>query len=246
MIDMSFELEVIAFDLFSCLVAENAGAHRIELCANPHEGGTTPSFGMMRMARKASSIQLFPIVRPRGGDFLYDKAEFLSMIEDIKIAKNEGCDGVVIGMLKKDGAIDIDACHDLIHHANGMEVTFHRAFDRVNDQQKALEDIIKLGCTRILTSGGYPTAMEGKDQLQQLVSLADNRIKIMVGSGIRSSNIKEIQSHTKASVFHASARKTVSSMMNYQHASMHELLEKISIDEQEVRLLRSALDEIFA
>jgi copper homeostasis protein len=243
---MSFELEVIAFDLFSCLVAENAGAHRIELCANPHEGGTTPSFGMMRMARKASSIQLFPIVRPRGGDFLYDKAEFLSMIEDIKIAKNEGCDGVVIGMLKKDGAIDIDACHDLIHHANGMEVTFHRAFDRVNDQQKALEDIIKLGCTRILTSGGYPTAMEGKDQLQQLVSLADNRIKIMVGSGIRSSNIKEIQSHTKASVFHASARKTVSSMMNYQHASMHELLEKISIDEQEVRLLRSALDEIFA
>lgn len=243
---MSFELEVIAFDLFSCLVAENAGAHRIELCANPHEGGTTPSFGMMRMSRKATSIQLFPIIRPRGGDFLYDKAEFLSMIEDIKIAKNEGCDGVVIGMLKKDGAIDIDACHDLIHHANGMEVTFHRAFDRVNDQQKALEDIIKLGCTRILTSGGYPTAMEGKDQLQQLVSLADNRIKIMVGSGIRSSNIKEIQSHTKASVFHASARKTVSSMMNYQHASMHEQLEKISIDEQEVRLLRSALDEIFA
>lgn len=243
---MSFELEVIAFDLFSCLVAENAGAHRIELCANPHEGGTTPSFGMMRMARKASSIQLFPIVRPRGGDFLYDKAEFLSMIEDIKIAKNEGCDGVVIGMLKKDGSIDINACHDLIHHANGMEVTFHRAFDRVTDQQKALEDIIKLGCTRILTSGGYPTAMEGKDQLQQLVSLADNRIKIMVGSGIRSSNIKEIQSHTKASVFHASARKTVSSKMNYQHASMHEQLEKISIDEQEVRLLRSALDEIFA
>lgn len=243
---MSFELEVIAFDLFSCLVAENAGAHRIELCANPHEGGTTPSFGMMRMARKASSIKLFPIIRPRGGDFIYDKAEFLSMIEDIKIAKNEGCDGVVIGMLKKDGAIDIDACHDLIHHANGMEVTFHRAFDRVNDQQKALEDVIKLGCTRILTSGGHPTAMEGKDQLQKLVSLASNRIKIMVGSGIRSSNIKEIQSHTKASVFHASARKTVSSMMDYEHASMHELLEKISIDEQEVRLLRSVLDEIFA
>jgi copper homeostasis protein len=201
---------------------------------------------MIRMARKASSIQLFPIVRPRGGDYLYDKAEFLSMIEDIKIAKNEGCDGVVIGMLKKDGAIDIDACHDLIHHTNGMEVTFHRAFDRVTDQQKALEDVIKLGCTRILTSGGYPTAMKGKDHVQQLVSLADNRIKIMVGSGIRSSNIKEIQSHTKASVFHASARKTVSSMMNYQHASMHEQLEKISIDEQEVRLLRSALDEIFA
>ncbi|MBM3445045.1 MAG: copper homeostasis protein CutC [Bacteroidetes bacterium] len=243
---MSFELEVIAFDLFSCLVAENAGAHRIELCANPHEGGTTPSFGMMRMARKASSIQLFPIIRPRGGDFIYDKAEFLSMIEDIKIAKNEGCDGVVIGMLKKDGAIDIDACHDLIHHANGMEVTFHRAFDRVNDQEKALEEVIKLGCTRILTSGGHPTAMEGKDQLQQLVSLAGNRIKIMVGSGIRSSNIKEIQSHTKASVFHASARKTVSSMMDYEHASMHGLLEKISIDEQEVRLLRSALEEIFA
>lgn len=243
---MSFELEVIAFDLASCISAEKAGAHRIELCANPHEGGTTPSFGMMHMARKASSIQLFPIIRPRGGDFLYDKAEFFSMIEDIKIAKNEGCDGVVIGMLKKDGAIDIDACHDLIHHAKGMEVTFHRAFDRVNDQQKALEDVIMLGCTRILTSGGHPTAMEGKDQLQQLVSLAGNRIKIMVGSGIKSTNIKEIQSHTKAQVFHASARKTVYSMMDYQHASMKEQLEKISIDEQEVRLLRSSLDEIFA
>lgn len=243
---MSFELEVIAFDLASCFSAEKAGAHRIELCANPHEGGTTPSLGMIRMSRKATSIQLFPIIRPRGGDFLYDNAEFLSMIEDIHIAKNEGCDGVVIGMLKKDGSIDIDACHELIHHANGMEVTFHRAFDRVHDQKKALEDVIKLGCTRILTSGGYPTAMEGKDQLQQLVSLANRRIKIMVGSGVRSSNIKEMQAHTKASVFHASARKSVSSLMQYQPSSMSERLEKITIDEQEVRLLRSTLDEIFA
>jgi len=245
LIDMSFELEVIAFDLASCIIAENAGAHRIELCANPQEGGTTPSYGMIRMARKVTSIQLFPIIRPRGGDFLYDNTEFLSMIEDIKIASQEGCDGVVIGMLQKDGSIDVDACHELMHHTNGMEVTFHRAFDRVADQEKSLEDAIQLGCKRILTSGGFPSAMEGKDQLRQLISLAGNRINIMVGSGVKSSNIKEIHRITKATSFHASARKNIASHMKYLHPSMKEQLDKISIDEHEVRSLRKTLDEIF-
>lgn len=243
---MSFELEVIAFDLASCFIAEESGAHRIELCANPHEGGTTPSYGMIKLARKATSIQLFPIIRPRGGDFLYDNTEFLSMCEDIKVCHDQGCDGVVIGMLKKDGTIDVDACHELIHHANGMEITFHRAFDRVKDQTKSLDEVIQLGCKRILTSGGFPTALEGKEQLKKLVQQANNRITIMVGSGITSSNIASIHEYTGATAFHASARKSFDSYMNYTPESMSESLQKISIDASEVHALRKSLDKIFS
>ncbi len=239
---MKFELEVIGFDLASCIIAERAGAHRIELCANPHEGGTTPSLGMIRMARKSTSIQLFPIIRPRGGDFHYDNMEFLSMIEDIKLCKDEGCDGVVIGMLHKDGTVDMNACHELIHHANGMDITFHRAFDRVKDQADSLEKIIQLGCKRVLTSGGFPTASEGKEELKKLVTQSADRITIMVGSGVKSSNIEGLQHFTKARAFHASARKSMHSQMHYQRESMKETLDKISIDENEVQLLRKALD----
>lgn len=243
---MSFELEVIAFDLASCFIAEKAGAHRIELCANPHEGGTTPSFGMIKMARKATAIQLFPIIRPRGGDFLYDNTEFLAMCEDIKVCRDEGCDGVVIGMLKKDGTIDVDACHELIHHANGMEITFHRAFDRVQDQAAALKDVIQLGCKRILTSGGFPTALEGKEQLKKIIELARDQIKIMIGSGVKSSNIESLHAFTNAKAFHASARKLIDSTMHYTPSAMSESLQKVSIDESEVIALRKKLDKIFA
>lgn len=243
---MSFELEVIAFDLASCFIAEQAGAHRIELCANPHEGGTTPSAGMIKLARKATKIQLFPIIRPRGGDFLYDNIELMSIIEDIKICKEEGCDGVVIGMLKADGSIDTDACHEMIHHASGMDITFHRAFDRVKDQESALNDVIQLGCKRILTSGGFPTASEGKDQLKKLVELSQDKITIMVGSGVKSSNIKLLKEYTGAMAFHASARTNVSSNMKYHPENMNEVLEKITLDGSELRLLRKTLDEIFS
>ena len=243
---MSFELEVIAFDLASCLKAEQGGAHRIELCANPHEGGTTPSAGMIKLARKATKLQLFPIIRPRGGDFLYDKTELMCMIEDIKLCKEEGCDGVVIGMLKADGTIDTDACHEMIHHADGLDITFHRAFDRVKDQGTALKDIIQLGCKRILSSGGFPTASEGKEQLKKLVEMAQHEITIMIGSGVRSSNVKLLKDYTGARAFHASARTTFPSYMKYHAEHMNENLEKISLDESELLQLRKTLDDIFA
>ena len=242
---MPFELEVIAFDLISCKLAERAGAHRIELCANPFEGGTTPSLGMIRMARKSTQLALFPIIRPRGGDFLYDQHEFSSMMEDIKISREEGCDGVVLGMLKADGTIDADSCHELIHHAKGMDVTFHRAFDRVPDQSTALKTAIQLGCKRILTSGGYPTALEGKEPLKKLIEASGDQITIMIGSGITSSNIKILHDYTRARAFHASARTILNSAMNFNASTMQEKLEKISINEEEVRMLRKTLDEIF-
>ena len=231
---MNFNLEIIAFNIESCLLIEQAGAHRIELCDNASEGGTTASYGFIKMAREKTNIQLFPIIRPRGGDFLYSSDEFTIMQDDIKFCKELNCDGVVIGLLLEDGRIDYERTARLVQLAYPMEVTFHRAFDRVADASVALEEVIKTGCTRILTSGLFPTAIEGRAALQQLVKLADNRIVIMPGSGIRSSNIVEIAQHTGAYEFHASARTMSSSQMRYHNGQMKEDLSQVTVDQQEV------------
>ena len=236
------ELEVIAFDLASCRVAQQNGANRIELCANPHEGGTTPSYGMIATARNCTEIQLFPIIRPRGGDFLYTQTEFDSMVTDIQQCEQLGCDGVVIGMLRKDGRIDVDRCAELVGYAGDMQVTFHRAFDRVNDPITALEEIIDLGCSRILTSGLQPNVDLGKTMLRTLVQAAGNRIAIMPGSGVRVGNIGELARFTGARAFHSSARTVQASLMEYTNSAMAEDLQSVSIDPVEVSELRRILD----
>ncbi len=236
------ELEVIGFDLASCLTAETHGANRIELCANPHEGGTTPSYGMIRVARQNTSIQLFPIIRPRGGDFLFSGLEFQSMITDIQQCEQLGCDGVVIGMLTEDGIVDVDRCAELIQHAGAMQVTFHRAFDRVKDPMQALEEIIDLGCMRILTSGLRPNVDLGREMLRTLVDAAGDRITIMPGSGVRSNNVLELARFTGATAFHSSARSSHPSSMGYINPAMDEELVSIGIDAEEVRELRRILD----
>jgi copper homeostasis protein len=244
LIDMNYELEVIAFDIDSCKIAADNGADRIEVCANPAEGGTTPSSGMIREARKATTIQVFPIIRPRGGDFLYSNTEFNVMLHDIKFCRDEGCDGVVIGMLNPDGTIDSARCAALIDAAGNMEVTFHRAFDRVAEPFSALEEIINLGCKRILTSGLRPKALEGKDTLCQLTKIAGDRIKIMPGSGIRASNISTVVKATGALAYHSSARQSKASDMLYNNLNMNELFSNITIDGNEVKLLRQELDKL--
>ena len=236
------ELEVIGFDLASCLIAETYGANRIELCANPHEGGTTPSYGMISVARRQTSIQLFPIIRPRGGDFFFSDAEFQSMITDIQQCEQLGCDGVVIGMLTKDGCVDINRCSELIQNAGAMQVTFHRAFDRVKDPLQSLEEIIDLGCARILTSGQRPNVDLGSEMLRTLVEVAGNRIMIMPGSGVRSTNILELVKFTGAKAFHSSARSSHPSSMDYINPAMDEELVSIGVDANEVRALRRILD----
>jgi copper homeostasis protein len=236
------ELEVIAFDLASCRIAEDNGANRIELCANPHEGGTTPSYGMISTARESTNIQLFPIIRPRGGDFLYTRAEFESMATDVRQSAQLGCDGVVIGMLHKDGRVDVDRCAELVGHAGGMEVTFHRAFDRVSDPITALEEIIELGCSRILTSGLRPNVDLGKAMLRTLVKAAGRRITIMPGSGVRAGNIAELARFTGARAFHSSARTVHDSVMQYTNPAMDEDLHSVSLDPAEVSELRRILD----
>lgn len=236
------ELEVIAFDLASCAVAQKHGADRIELCANPHEGGTTPSYGMIEMARESVSIQLFPIIRARGGDFSYSDAEFHAMRADIAQCARIGCDGVVIGMLSADGRVDVDRCAELIEAAGSMQITFHRAFDRVRDPIASLEEIIALGCSRLLTSGRQPNVDRGKSMLQTLVQAAGDRITVMPGSGVRSTNILELVRFTGARAYHSSARTVRPSSMEYVNPEMAENLDSISIDAEEVATLRRLLD----
>ena len=238
------ELEVIGFDLASCITAQQQGADRIELCANPYEGGTTPSFGTIALARKSTSIQLFPIIRPRGGDFLYTEPEFRAMLEDIRRCEQLGCDGIVIGMLREDGSVDVDRCSELIRNAGTMQVTFHRAFDRVKDCFTALEQIIGLGCARILTSGLRPNVDLGKQMLRALVDAAGERITIMPGSGVRSTNIVELAEFTGARAFHSSARTRHPSAMRYTNPDMDEDLDSVGIDGGEVRELRRLLDQL--
>lgn len=242
---MSFRLEVIAFNIESCITIQQSGAHRIELCANPAEGGTTPSAGFIRTAREKVSIDLFPIIRPRGGDFLYNDEEFAIMQEDVMLCKEVGCNGVVIGMLKKNGMVDMDRTKRLVEIAYPLDVTFHRAFDRVVDAHQALEDVIACGCRRILTSGLHPTVSEGKEILKSLVQQAGGRIIIMPGSGLRASNVAEIALHTKSTEFHTSARIEKRSSMEYLQTSMQEDLSYSVADPVEINKCLEALQSLF-
>ena len=142
---MKYKLEVIGFTIEGCAIAQSAGAHRIELCDNPADGGTTPSFGFIRAARKLLQIDLYNMIRPRGGDFFYSDDEFEIMKEDIKISKQLGCDGIVLGMLTKENKVDKRRCAQLVELAYPLGVTFHRAFDRTVDPFEALLDIIDIG-----------------------------------------------------------------------------------------------------
>jgi copper homeostasis protein len=215
-------LEICANSVASCIAAQQGGAKRIELCDNLLEGGTTPSYSTIATARGKVNIDLYPIIRPRGGDFLYDDLEFEIMQKDIAMCKQLGCNGVVIGLLTADGRVDVPRTRQLVDLAWPMGVTFHRAFDMTADPLLALEDIISTGCERILTSGQRNTAMEGAELLKILVETAEGRIIIMAGSGVRANNIAALIKETGATEFHTSARAYVESGMVYRnpHVSM--------------------------
>lgn len=214
---MSYKFEICANSVASCIAAQEGGADRVELCAGIPEGGTTPSFGMIRNARECIRIALNVIIRPRGGDFLYCETELREMVYDIQAAKELGADGLVFGCLRPDGSVDMEAMSVLMDAAGDTPVTFHRAFDHTSDPFKALEDIISLGCARILTSGCRPTALEGAPLLAQLVEKAGDRIIIMPGCGVREGNIAEIARLSGAREFHFSARESVESGMFFRN-----------------------------
>jgi copper homeostasis protein len=240
---MIFQLEVIGFTIDACIAAQQAGAHRIELCDNPGEGGTTPSYGFIKAARENVAIELYPIIRPRGGDFLYSDAEFDIMKTDVAACKELGCDGVVIGMLNADGTVDKVRCSQLVQTAYPMGVTFHRAFDRVNDPSQALEDLVSIGCERVLTSGMVPNAFDGAENIAALVRQANGRIIIMPGSGVRSENILQLAQKTGASEFHTSARMFTGSKMQFFSEGMNEELKSVALDIEKVKKMIEILQK---
>jgi copper homeostasis protein len=239
---MAFNLEIIAFNIESCIIAEGAGATRIELCDNPGDGGTTPSYGFITAAREKLDIDLYCMIRPRGGDFFYGLDEFEIMKADVQVAKHLGCDGIVIGMLNRDGSVDVERCKALVELAYPMGVTFQRAFDRVNDPFKALEDVIATGCERILTSGLVPSCLDGAPLIAKLVEQANRRIIIMPGSGLRSSNVMEVAKITGATEFHTSARIFAPTQMEFVVEGMQENLTNVMVDGEEVKKIAALLE----
>jgi copper homeostasis protein len=234
-------LEICVFNIASAIAAEKAGANRLELCENYTNGGTTPSYGTLKLIRQKISIPVFVMIKPRGGDFYFSTEEYQAMQDDILVCKQLGYDGVVIGMLNKEGHIDIEKNKRLVQLAYPMEVTFHRAFDRCKDPLAALEDIIACGCTRLLTSGQQATAPQGQALLKQLIELAENRIIIMPGSGVNSKNIAALKSFTSAVEFHTSARKLVPhpiQFINHQITESHEI---DAVNEVEINAIQVVL-----
>ncbi|WP_176555083.1 copper homeostasis protein CutC [Butyricimonas sp. Marseille-P3923] len=188
----NIEVEVCTFSLESCVNAQTAGADRVELCAAMYDGGTTPSAGIIRMARKLLSIELYVMIRPRGGDFLYSGQEFELMKEEIRHVKESGADGVVLGILKADGTVDVERTRELVELAAPLKVTFHRAIDMTRDLNEALEDVIRAGCYRVLTSGGRNTVAEGLEQIRALTKRAAGRVQVMAGSGVNAANTRSL------------------------------------------------------
>ena len=211
-------LEVIAFTISSCITAQKAGAHRIELCDNPGEGGTTPSYGTIELVRQNISIDVYVMIRPRGGDFCYSSYEFHSMKRDISQSQKLSVDGIVFGILNPDGTIDKKRCKELIAQARPLKVTCHRAFDMTRDPFEALEDCIEVGFDRILTSGQRPLASDGAELIGELIQRAKGRISIMPGSGVNENTIQNLISISKAKEIHFSATAFRDSAMIFKNS----------------------------
>ena len=235
-------LEICANSLQSAINAEEGGADRIELCENLSEGGTTPSYGLLLKTRHQVSIPVHVLIRPRAGDFLYSDLEFEVMKEDIKLCKDLGFEGVVIGILKADGRVDVERTRVLTQLASPMTVTFHRAFDCSNNPEEALEEVIACGCHLILTSGLKATAEEGAALLDKLIVQAEDRIRIMPGSGVHSGNMAQLKERIRATEWHASAKSPAASAMQYQNTDLTDMGSQPSISNTaEVSRLRSIL-----
>ena len=214
-------LEVCVNSAVSAVEAQKGGADRVELCENLHDGGTTPSAGSIRFARHHLHIKLFVMIRPRGGDFLYSPDEFGIMKHDIAMARELGADGVVFGILMPDGTIDVERMKILIDLARPMGVTCHRAFDMTADPFQAMEDLIRLGVDRILTSGQQPTAPQGELLIRDLVNRSAGRIIIMPGSGVKEHNIERLVETSGVREVHIHLEKQEPSGMQYKQASVY-------------------------
>lgn len=213
-------LEICCYSIQSVINAANQGANRVELCADLSAGGTTPSIGLIERVKWVHGIDVYVIIRPRYGDFLYTDDEIFIMENDISACEHHGLKGVVFGILKSDGSVDVERTKRLTELAYPMDVTFHRAIDMSNDMFKAIDDIYACGIKRILTSGGFPTAMEGIDIIKKMVEYAGDRVSIMAGSGVNAENIKQLYD-VGVREFHSSATMFVPSEMTYRNPNLN-------------------------
>ncbi|MEI7846082.1 MAG: copper homeostasis protein CutC [Chloroflexota bacterium] len=211
--------EVCVDSVEGALAAQAAGAERIELCANLVEGGTTPSQGMLELARRSVSLAINVIIRPRGGDFCYSGLELETMRLDILAAKEAGANGIVLGLLNPDGSIDRERTQRLVKTARPLSVTFHRAFDLCRDPAEALETLCELGIERVLTSGQKPSALEGAACIAALQQQAAGRIIILAGGGVNAENIATLVAQTGVNEVHFAARKTLDSPMRFRNTN---------------------------
>src|SRR5689334_5033475 len=240
---MSLLLEVCAFNLQSAVIAEKVGAGRVELCENPADGGTTPSYGAIKQTREKIGIALYPIIRPRGGNFFYDENEFAIIKQDILLCKQLGCDGISTGVHLQNGEIDTERLKRIVEWAYPMGVTCHRVFDATPDPFKALEEIIDSGCERILTSGQKSAAPDGIDLLADLVQRAEGRIIIMPGAGVRSSNIEKLIIGTGATEFQTSARIAAPDPVTFRNPAIADAGDWYIANEEELNKIIAILNK---
>lgn len=234
--------EVCAFNIQSAVIAERAGAARVELCDNPIEGGTTPSYGTIKATREKISILLYPIIRPRSGNYFYNKEEYEIIRHDIEICRELGCDGISVGAQTIDSEIDMEMLKRIVEWAGPMGVTCNRAFDCAPDPFKALEDIISCGCERILTSGQKSAAPDAGELLGRLVKQAGDRIIIMPGAGIKSTNIRKLVQQSNAKEFHGSARIVAPNPVTYINKEVSDYGNLYLADEVEVKAIVAQLN----
>ncbi|MGH8055322.1 MAG: copper homeostasis protein CutC [Stenotrophomonas sp.] len=237
-----FLLEIACNSAASALAAAQGGADRVELFENLEQGGTTPSYGTLAVTRDKVKLPLFVLIRPRPGDFFYDTLERDLMLRDIEMCRRLGCDGVVIGALDADGNIDLPLCRELVATAGPLGLTFHRAFDAARDLPAALEDVVTLGCQRILSSGGAASALDGSAMLSHLVAQAGTRVQMMAGAGLNAQNIATVAQQSGCRQLHASAKAVRTSAMRFQNPALIGLENDWSqTDAQRVAELRQAL-----
>lgn len=227
-----YSLEICANSIASAKAADVGGATRIELCQSLELGGTTPSYGLIKSVMQHTNLGVYVLIRPRTGDFVYSSSELDEIRYDIALCQDLGCNGVVVGALDIEGHVDMDNMESLMRVAPDMQFIFHRAFDRCRDPFASLEQIIQLGCTRILTSGLRASAFEGRELLRELVDRAEGRIEIMPGAGVNTANIEEILNYTGAKAIHSSAKKILKSTMKYENPNFSEMNEDLWMTDQ--------------
>jgi len=241
------DLEVCIDSVESAIAAERGGAKRVELCCDLLEGGITPGAGLIASVRSHISIDLFVMIRPRGGDFFYTDLEYGVMREEIARARHLGVDGFVLGLLDQQGRVDVARTRRLVELAQPLPITFHRAVDMSPDLLASLEDIVATGASRILTSGGAPSALLGAAEIARMVQAARGRMAIMPGGGITPENLAAIADATGATEFHSSARTAFPSPVQFRKPGMamgeirHREYRRFTVREETVRALLQAL-----